>query len=274
MDEIEHLKDFGLIEFRRYLIKDGFRNRFAEYFESFFPEAFEQMSAIVHGQFLDRWNPAGFTWIRGFHDSYERGRVSSNFYYGPLWREHRSRINEMLVDSDNVLLLTPTTPENEIPILPAVDPTLVHSPSRGVVVAQIFPVKPNNVQLFLHLAEGMFDKYRTLGVRRAGLLRTVNGPNTFPQHPIRTDGPFVVWLGVIENLSEFESHIHPLAQAAMPSLSTMESLRGEPELLVLDPTRRSRLRWLPSGVSDVNENETRRSTTGEAEAGPTARSQD
>src|SRR5437870_4699013 len=67
MKTVEHLKDFQIIEFRRYTIKPGQRQHFAEYFDSYFPDAFEQMGAIVFGEFRERKNPDGFTWLRGFH---------------------------------------------------------------------------------------------------------------------------------------------------------------------------------------------------------------
>jgi len=65
MDRVKHLNDFQVIEFRRYIVKKGEREHFAEYFESFFPEAFQQLGAIAFGQFFERKNPESFTWIRG-----------------------------------------------------------------------------------------------------------------------------------------------------------------------------------------------------------------
>ena len=41
------LTDFQVVEFRRYTIRDGEREHFAQYFESFFPEAFQQLGAIA-----------------------------------------------------------------------------------------------------------------------------------------------------------------------------------------------------------------------------------
>src|SRR3954471_729684 len=70
MDTVEHLKDFQIIEFRRYTTKPGERQHFAEYFDSFFPEAFEQLGAIAFGQFYERRKRDGFTWLRGFHTKY------------------------------------------------------------------------------------------------------------------------------------------------------------------------------------------------------------
>jgi hypothetical protein len=148
MDRVKHLNDFQVIEFRRYIVKEGEREHFAEYFESYFPEAFQQLGAIAFGQFFERKNPVGFTWIRGFKNTDARAIINAGFYYGPLWKEHRSTMNSLLVDSDDVLLLRPLDPEHGIPVFPSVDPIKEENGAQGVVVAQIFGVKPNNVDAF------------------------------------------------------------------------------------------------------------------------------
>jgi hypothetical protein len=242
MDRVKHLTDFQVIEFRRYTIKEGEREHFAEYF-AYFPEAFQQMGAIVFGQFFERKNPVGFTWMRGFKNTDARAIINSSFYYGPLWREHRSTMNSLMVDSDNVLLLRPLTPAHGVPVLPAVDPIKERNGAQGVVVAQIFAVKPNSVDAFARQAEETFASYRAAGVREAGVLVTLDVPNNFPQLPVRTDGPYLVWLGIVKDNQTLESSFTPLAERSTQSLSATGLLRSDPELVILDPTRRSRLRW-------------------------------
>jgi hypothetical protein len=56
MIRVKHLNDFQVIEFRRYIVKEGEREHFAEYFESYFPEAFQQLGAIAFGQFFESKN--------------------------------------------------------------------------------------------------------------------------------------------------------------------------------------------------------------------------
>ena len=94
----------------------------AQYFETYFPEAIEQTGAIVAGSFFERNHPNGFTWIRGFHTMEARAIDDALFYYGPVWREHRKTMNDLLMDSDNVLQLRPLSPEQGVIILPTVDP--------------------------------------------------------------------------------------------------------------------------------------------------------
>jgi hypothetical protein len=245
MDHVKHLRDFQVIEFRRYTIKQGEREHFAQYFESYFPEAFQQMGAIAFGQFSERKNPVGFTWMRGFKNTDARAIINAGFYYGPLWREHAPTMNSLMVDSDNVLLLRPLTPAHGVLVLPAVDPIKEVNGAQGIVIAQIFAIKPNSVDAFARQAEETFASYRSAGAREAGVLVTLDVTNNFPQLPVRTDGPYLVWLGIVKDNKTLEMRFTSLAKRSTQSLSSTGLLRSTPELVILDPTRRSRLRWLP-----------------------------
>ncbi|HJP99521.1 MAG TPA: hypothetical protein VJ862_13245 [Rhodanobacteraceae bacterium] len=246
LDSVSHLRDYPVVELRRYDIAPGQRDRFVRYFDTYFPEAFEQLGCMVFGQFEDRAAPTKFVWLRGYRDINARPIVDSAFYYGPVWREHRVRVNALFPgESDNVLLLRPMTPQEGIPVLPAVDPVDEPRGAHGVVVAQIFAVKKGDEDVFAQRAQAAFARYGGMKVRPAGVLVTLDVPNNFPQLPIRTDGPFLVWLGVVENdvaLGKFAS----VASEVEHMLAATGMLRGAPERLVLDPTPRSRLRWWPA----------------------------
>jgi hypothetical protein len=244
-EQVKHMTNFSVIELRRYTIKEGERQHFAQYFESYFPEAFEQLGAIVAGTFFERKNQSMFTWLRGFHTMDDRAIVNGAFYYGPLWKEHRSTMNNVLIDSDNVLLLGPLTPERGITVLPAVDPVGEPNGAQGVIVAQIFAVKPDRVAAFAAQAEATFAGYRAAGAREAGVLISLDVKNNFPQLPFRMDGPYLVWLGIVRDSQILESQIRPLVEHSLQPLAATGLLRGAPELVVLDPAPRSRLRWRP-----------------------------
>jgi hypothetical protein len=184
-----------------------------------------------------------FTWLRGFKDLDARAVVNSAFSYGPLWKEHRTRMNDLLIDSDNVLLLQPLAPGRGVPVLPAVD--VVNEIAHGVVVAQIFAVKKDGIEAFAARAESVFATYRDAGVREAGVLVTLDVANNFPQLPVRTDGPYLVWLGIVKDDQALEGRFRLLADEASRSLTASGMLRSAPELVVLEPAPRSRLRWLP-----------------------------
>jgi hypothetical protein len=234
---------FTVIELRRYTLADGVRTRFAEYFDSFFPEAMQQLGAIAAGDFLDRNNPAMFTWIRGFHSMDERARVNAAFYYGPVWKEHRTTANSMMIDSDNVLLLRPVSERHPLLVLPSVDP--IHEPdgAHGVIVSLLFAVKPDRLDPFIAEAEHSIAT-RPPDVREAGLFVTLDEKNNFPQLPVRTDGPFVCWLAVVKDDASL-ARVERWTTEVIQRLKPTGALRADPELMVLDPSKRSRLRWLP-----------------------------
>lgn len=241
-----HLTEFEAIEFRRYTVKADERKHFAQYFDAYFPEAFQQLGAIAAGSFFERKNPTGFTWIRGFHTIDDRSMVNAAFYYGSVWNEHRDTLNDLMTDSNNVLLLRPLSPERGVEMLPAVDPVAEPNGAQGVIVAQVFAVKANAVEAFAKAAELTFAKYRAAGARQAGVLVTLDVKNNFPQLPVRTDGPYLVWLGILKNNQALERDFSPVAESSLAFLNGTGLLRSEPELIVLDPTPRSRLRWLPA----------------------------
>ena len=244
MDHNPRLSDFQVIEFRRYVIKDGQRRKFTQYFDIYFPEAFQQLGTIVAGSLLERQNQSNFIWIRGFHTLDDRTALNGLFYAGSVWSEHRKTMNDLIDNADNVLLLRPLNPERGVAVLPAVDPVTEPNGAQGIVVAQIFAIKENSVDDFARQAETTFASYRLAGAREAGVLVTLDVKNNFPQLPFRTDGPFLVWLGILRDDQTLQGFI-PAADRSLTSLTATGLFRSAPELVVLDPTPRSRLRWLP-----------------------------
>lgn len=241
---ISHLPSFEVIELRRYAIRKGELARFGDYFESYFPEAFQQLGALALGQGFERGNATRFTWLRGFPDMDARARINAAFYYGPLWKEHRDTMNGLMLDSDDVLLLTPLNGDGAVPVLPAVDVLTERAAERGVLVLQIFPLRKKALPTFTARARADFIAYRRPGIRQAGVLVTVDAANNFPQLPVREDGPYAVWLGIAEDDETLERELAPRAAKLARSLSGAGLLRRKPDLVLVDPTPRSRLRWL------------------------------
>ncbi len=239
MSTVAHLGPFGVVELGRYTVVPGEAANFARYFESFSPEAFQQLGALVYGHFLERDAPQRFTWLRAFRDMDARAVFKASFYYGPLWKEHRAALNSRLLDWHDVLMLRPYSPEHTVPILPAVDPLAEPQGAQGMVLADIFAVAPELVDDFARLASERLSHHAD-GTRPAGLLVTLDEPNNFPQHPVRADGPFLVSLTLVENQAAAERFA-----AGIPDLpdDARACLRGDTERITLLPAHRSRLRW-------------------------------
>jgi hypothetical protein len=232
-----------VLELRRYTLKPGMRGRFAEYFDAFFPKPMQQLGAIAAGDLLNRENPLMFTWIRGHRDMDERARFNASFYYGPVWKEHKSVANSMMDDSDNVLLLRPVSDAHALLVLPAVNPLTEPQGATGVVLSLIFPVKSDRMETFIADAEKAIAQYPT-DIREIGMFVTLNERNNFAQLPVRTDGPFVCWFAIAKDDAALE-RARAVTKEVTASLTATGALSGTAEVMTLDPSRRSRLRWLP-----------------------------
>ena len=239
-DHTAHLEGLSVFELRRYVTKPGAAERFAHRFDTWAPEAFQQLGAVVLGQFTERDEPGRFTWIRGWKGMDARAAGMSGFYYGPVWREHKQEFNELIEDSDDVLLLKPYEPDRGVPVLPGVDPLAAPSP-QGAVVMSVFHAAKGRVDEAARALEPAFRRLRAAGFVEAGLLATLDEANNFPQHPIRTDGPYLVWLGVAADESA-ETKARAELSAAANGLVRAGVLDREPEISLLNPTTRSRLR--------------------------------
>ncbi|EOD63651.1 NIPSNAP family protein [Amycolatopsis vancoresmycina] len=151
-----------VLELRRYILHPGRRDELIELFEREFVEPQEAAGAHLFGLFRSRAAPDEFVWLRGFRSMASRKAALEEFYFGPVWREHRSAANATMIDSDNVLLLRPVAGSLTAP-----------PPGEGVYVT-VSPPAPPPGPVF-------------------AAFETEPSENTFPQLPVRTDGPFAVW---------------------------------------------------------------------------------
>ena len=237
------MSDYAVIELRRYTLVSGSARRFSRSFETWFPEAFQQLGALVLGHFFERGQEERFTWLRGYPDMAARAAVNTAFYDGPVWREHKAALNQWILDSGNVLLLRPLHAGSGLPAVAAVDPVAEPEGAGGIAVLQMFPVRAGMLDACAQAAEPWFASYQGRGVIEAGILATLDEANNFPRHPIRSDGTFLVWMGVLRDQDALDQ-LQSAFDAGAAALRQSALLAGAPELLVLDPGQRSRLRWM------------------------------
>jgi hypothetical protein len=236
-------REYPVIELRRYELQPGARERFARCFDAYFPEAFQQIGAIAFGQFLERGSATRFTWIRAFPSYEARAEMNTDVYTGLVWKEHAKRMNDLIAEIDNVLLLRPLAPGRGLPVLPAVDVGKDATEVPGVVVLQIFAAKVGKTDELARALESSFAGYTSAGVHEAAVLATHDLPNNYPRLPVRTDGPHLVWVGVAKDDAVVDGRFARLAEGAASAPGVQGLLREPPELVRLDPTPRSRLRW-------------------------------
>jgi len=99
----------------------------------------EQHGMRLIGQFRNRHRPDQFVWMRGFASMEARRKALEGFYFGPIWKEHRTAANDTMLDSDNVVLLKPARPASSFRLDPTHRPAL-DAPMTlgGVIIATVY----------------------------------------------------------------------------------------------------------------------------------------
>lgn len=151
-----------VVELRRYTLHPGRRDELIELFEREFVEPQEAAGAHLFGLFRSPAAPDEFVWLRGFRSMPERKAALEEFYFGPVWKAHREAANATMIDSDDVHLLRPVRRGLTAP-----------PPGAEVYVTVSPPASPPGP---------VFAAFETEPAE-----------NTFPQLPVRTDGPVAVW---------------------------------------------------------------------------------
>ena len=249
LESVAHLNNYQVVELRRYDIAPGQRDRFVRYFDAYFPEAFEQLDCMVFGQFEDRAAPTKFVWLRGYHDIDARPIVDAAFYYGPVWREHRVKVNALFPGaSDNVLLLRPVTSSSAFAVpmreRAPVGSTLL---SESRILATIYycdaPVDDEFRRFFDSEVAATLSE---TGATPIAQFETESAANTFPRLPVREGEHVFIWFAAFAGEAALREHERQLAASprwtseVVPALT--KYLKSPPERLILEPTPRSRLR--------------------------------
>ncbi|OCO99949.1 hypothetical protein BC374_08460 [Ensifer sp. LC13] len=237
----------SIIELRRYRLRPESRETLIELFDREFIESQEAQGMSVIGQFRDLDDPNSFVWLRGFSDMPSRAAALNSFYTGPVWAAHRDQANGTMINSDNVLLLRPASPDAGFGPLPVTRPASdTGDVQRGLMVATTCYLAPRTGDEFAGFFETVIKPHleRASAVVLAALV-TEQSPNTFPRLPVREGETVFVWFCAFPSLAAYESHLAELAQSetwTTEAVSEMGRRTWRPnEVLRLTPTARSLL---------------------------------
>lgn len=211
-----------IIELRRYALHPGKRDALIELFEQKFIEPQEAVGAQVLGTFTVEQAADSFVWLRGFADMATRESALTQFYGGPVWKQHRDAANATMIDSDDVHLLRAITPQGGLRL-----GDVMRYPGQRytALISELrFPEMIGTYHLWLRLF------LRKAGLDPIAAFATLPAENNFPALP--------VW----QNRSVHVALLR--TEAPVPDLppDLTASLRQPPETLLLKPTRRSLLR--------------------------------
>jgi hypothetical protein len=222
-----------IVELRQYTLRPGRRDDLIDLFDRELVETQEATGMTVIGQFRDLDRPDRFVWLRGFADMPRRAEALTAFYSGPVWRAHGPAANATMIDSDDVLLLRPTT-AFAVPATPR--PPVGAPPPRSLVVASICygerPFDSSYAELFDRIARPALTG---AGAEVIATFQTEYAENTFPRLPVRTGEHVFVWLARFRDPAQLR-----VLDDVPPALT--KPLIAAPEQLRLAPTGRSLLR--------------------------------
>jgi hypothetical protein len=237
-----------VIELRQYTLKPGQRDVLIDLFERELVETQEAVGMRLVGQFRDLERPDRFVWIRGFEDMPARAEALQAFYGGPVWKAHRDAANATMIDSDNVLLLRPVSPDSAFAAPHVARPPIgANEAVSSRIVATIYyfdaPVDDAFVRFFDTEIE---PELNAAGAQPIVRFTTEVSENTFPRLPVRTGEYVFVWFARFASdatLREYEAQLAASPRWANQLSAELGSrLKSTPERLILAPTARSLLR--------------------------------
>jgi hypothetical protein len=207
-----------VIELRRYTATREHRTALARRCDEAFAPAFQQRGGVAIGHFSERGRPDGVAWLRAFRTRAAREAIGQAV-------DARAE-----PAADEVLLLRALYPGSGLALPP------VAGDAQGIVVAHILHMRPGLRGDCARIAEARFAAYRGRGVIEAGILITCDAH-------AGASGAALVWLGVVCDDAALAS-LRPALDGASAALAASGLLAAPTEVLVLDPCRHSRLRWV------------------------------
>jgi hypothetical protein len=233
----------SIIELRQYTLVPGKREALIDLFEAQLIEPQEERGARIIGTFRDLDDESRFVWLRGFPDMESRAHGLQGFYGGAAWRRHRDAANATMIDSDNVLLLRPAWEQSAFATdgtRPA--PGVSDSRERGIVEAAILNFRdPTDSVDLMYFCDEVAPLIEEAGGLVLACLVTEPAENNFPALPVREGENVLVWFAGFPHGASKANLGDEVRAKIIDVAGRWPGVAEEPQILKLEPTRRSRL---------------------------------
>lgn len=210
------MKDFGVIELRRYVLRPGMRESLITLFEREFIESQEACGMVPIGHYRDLDDPNSFVWFRGFETMETRRSALEGFYIrSEAWNAHRDEANATMVDSDNVLLLRNARPGSGFNLV-GLERDDARNGEHLVAVSMFMLGAAASNDLIRSFDERLVPQLRR-HASRISYFVTEDKPNNFPRLPVR-EGE---WAFVVVGICESPAAMAEWAQLVGPGCETL-----------------------------------------------------
>ena len=204
-------QNIKVLELRNYLLRPNSLGKFAGLFNERFVQPMTELGGYTYGQFTLRGVADRFVWMRGYHDVPSRVNFLNDFYVkSEVWRTNRTAANALIVNSDNVYLLRPFNPEEDLG-KPAqgISGTELDF-GTGVVVVDLFVCNACRDQAVTLLRKEYLPFLGTIGVRQVTLWISEMTENEFPRLPAFQNKDLLVTITKFDTKTEYETAAHRL----------------------------------------------------------------
>jgi hypothetical protein len=221
-------KAITVLELRNYLIKNGQRDRFIDYFEKHFTGSQDLLGGYVLEQFRIKEAPNRFFWIRGFSDMHTRSAFLPAFYGGDHWAEFGPAANDMMLEWHQVHLLRPLKPTSS-------DDFAI---PKGLLLIDFYTAKDGQLDALLDFLQTAYlPLLRSAGIEEPSLWVSEMGTNDFPKLPVIQQQNLLVAITAFASEEEYREKLAQVHFDSFGSKSQLPGLLQSKETLVLYPTK-------------------------------------
>lgn len=232
----EQNENISIIELRNYLLKEGKRDKFIEYFEQNLVTAQAEQGGFPIGQYRIENEPDRCCWVRAFANMQTRSRFLPSFYYGNHWKKHRSIINETIVNSDRVHLLHSLILQNDTLVPASIDPASLHSFGR-IAVIDFYTANTRQNQLKQFFAKKYIPFLHSCDIRDFTVWESELSENDFPRLPVFQDKDLLVIISFFKDEKDYAEKKRQLALKAGEELKAeLLDLVTVKSTMILKPT--------------------------------------
>ena len=189
----------GVLELRDYLINQGQRDRFIDYFEANLIAPQWSLGGYVLGRYRVKNNEDNFFWMRGFESMKSRSAFLPAFYHGDFWKQHKKIPNGLLANNDNVYLLRPLMliKDSLVPANSVSSASL--NPGKGIAVIDFYISNTKLDKLLKLFANEYLPLWGDCGINRYTLWVSEMEKNDFPILPVFQDKNLLVVISFFQN---------------------------------------------------------------------------